>query len=79
MSGCSQQGLRHCFVLRTQCFVGGGKRGAHVAAVQGSTLAPLPGKSPYEHYHAILDQMAKPTPKDVSRESSSAGPCSPIR
>uniref|UniRef100_A0AAX7W0A9 non-specific serine/threonine protein kinase n=1 Tax=Astatotilapia calliptera TaxID=8154 RepID=A0AAX7W0A9_ASTCA len=69
------QGLRHCFVLRTQCFVGGGKRGAHVAAVQGSTLAPLRGKSSYEHYHAILDQMARPTPKDVSRESSSAGPC----
>ncbi|XP_076736345.1 serine/threonine-protein kinase Nek1-like isoform X2 [Maylandia zebra] len=62
-----------------KCFVGGGKRGAHVAAVQGSTLAPLPGKSSYEHYHAILDQMARPTPKDVSRESSSAGPCSPIR
>ncbi|XP_065325797.1 serine/threonine-protein kinase Nek1 isoform X3 [Pelmatolapia mariae] len=62
-----------------KCFVGGGKRGAHVAAVQGSTPAPLPGKSPYEHYHAILDQMTKPTPKDVSRESSSAGPCSPIR
>uniref|UniRef100_A0A669BU41 non-specific serine/threonine protein kinase n=1 Tax=Oreochromis niloticus TaxID=8128 RepID=A0A669BU41_ORENI len=62
-----------------KCFVGGGKRGAHVAAVQGSTPAPLPGKSPYEHYHAILDQMAKPTPKDVSRKSSSAGPCSPIR
>nr|XP_024654393.1 serine/threonine-protein kinase Nek1-like [Maylandia zebra] len=62
-----------------KCFVGGGKRGAHVAAVQGSTLAPLRGKSSYEHYHAILDQMARPTPKDVSRESSSAGPCSPIR
>uniref|UniRef100_A0A669B3R2 non-specific serine/threonine protein kinase n=1 Tax=Oreochromis niloticus TaxID=8128 RepID=A0A669B3R2_ORENI len=46
---------------------------------KGSTPAPLPGKSPYEHYHAILDQMAKPTPKDVSRKSSSAGPCSPIR
>lgn len=62
-----------------KCFVRGGKRTAGVASVQGPAPAPLPSKSPYEHYHAVLDQMAKPQPKDVSRESSSAGPCGPIR
>uniref|UniRef100_A0A8D3C719 non-specific serine/threonine protein kinase n=1 Tax=Scophthalmus maximus TaxID=52904 RepID=A0A8D3C719_SCOMX len=41
-----------------------------VAPVPG----PVSGKSPYEHYHAALDQAAKPRPKDVSREGSSPGP-----
>ncbi|XP_026201818.1 serine/threonine-protein kinase Nek1 [Anabas testudineus] len=54
-----------------KCFVGGGKRAAGVP--------PFPSKTPYEHYHAALDQMAKPHPKDISREGSSAGPGSPIR
>uniref|UniRef100_A0A7N6B229 non-specific serine/threonine protein kinase n=1 Tax=Anabas testudineus TaxID=64144 RepID=A0A7N6B229_ANATE len=49
-----------------KCFVGGGKRAAGVP--------PFPSKTPYEHYHAALDQMAKPHPKDISREGSSAGP-----
>uniref|UniRef100_A0A7N6B9F8 non-specific serine/threonine protein kinase n=1 Tax=Anabas testudineus TaxID=64144 RepID=A0A7N6B9F8_ANATE len=42
-------------------------------------VPPFPSKTPYEHYHAALDQMAKPHPKDISREGSSAGPGSPIR
>ncbi|KAG8003471.1 Serine/threonine-protein kinase Nek1, partial [Nibea albiflora] len=56
-----------------KCYVGGGKRGVP-SSVQGPTPAPAPGKSPYEHYHAALDQMAKPQPKAISREGSSAGP-----
>uniref|UniRef100_A0AAQ5ZC86 non-specific serine/threonine protein kinase n=1 Tax=Amphiprion ocellaris TaxID=80972 RepID=A0AAQ5ZC86_AMPOC len=48
-------------------------------SVQGPAAGPIPSKSPYEHYHAALDQMAKPQPKDISREGSSAGPGSPIR
>ncbi|XP_056235186.1 serine/threonine-protein kinase Nek1 isoform X5 [Seriola aureovittata] len=55
-----------------KCFVGGQKRAAGV----GSSV---PSRGPYEHYHAALDQMAKPQPKDISREGSSAGPGSPIR
>nr|XP_020459159.1 serine/threonine-protein kinase Nek1 isoform X2 [Monopterus albus] len=66
-----------------QCFIGGRKRAGGVGpsvpgSVQGPTPAPVPNKSPYEHYHAALDQMAKPQPKDLSREGSSAGPSSPI-
>ncbi|XP_023269091.1 serine/threonine-protein kinase Nek1 isoform X1 [Seriola lalandi dorsalis] len=55
-----------------KCFVGGQKRAAGV----GSSVS---SRGPYEHYHAALDQMAKPQPKDISREGSSAGPGSPIR
>ncbi|XP_035997393.1 serine/threonine-protein kinase Nek1 [Fundulus heteroclitus] len=62
-----------------KCFVGG-KR---AVGVQGSALGPSPApvssKSPYEHYYAALDQMAKSQPKDTSRSGSSAGPGSPIR
>ncbi|XP_032382146.1 serine/threonine-protein kinase Nek1 isoform X5 [Etheostoma spectabile] len=61
-----------------KCFVGAGKR-AVPSSVQGPTPACLPSKTPYEHYHAALDQMAKPQPKVISREGSSAGPGSPIR
>uniref|UniRef100_A0A8D3D228 non-specific serine/threonine protein kinase n=1 Tax=Scophthalmus maximus TaxID=52904 RepID=A0A8D3D228_SCOMX len=58
-----------------KCFVGGGNRATGgVAPVPG----PVSGKSPYEHYHAALDQAAKPRPKDVSREGSSPGPGSPL-
>ncbi|KAI3368338.1 hypothetical protein L3Q82_008045 [Scortum barcoo] len=63
---------------KEKCFVGTGKR-AVPSSVQSPTPAHVPSKSPYEHYHAALDQMAKPPPKAVSREGSSAGPCSPIR
>ncbi len=66
------------FVLLTQCFVGGGKR-AVPSSVQGPTPAHVPSTRSYEHYHATLDQMAKPQPKVISREGSSAGPGSPIR
>ncbi|XP_045906162.1 serine/threonine-protein kinase Nek1 isoform X1 [Micropterus dolomieu] len=59
-----------------KCFVGGGK-GAVLSSVQGPSPAPVPSKSSYEHYHAALDQMAKP--QVVSRQGSSAGPGSPIR
>ncbi|XP_035509684.1 serine/threonine-protein kinase Nek1 isoform X2 [Morone saxatilis] len=61
-----------------KCYVGGGKR-VVPTPVQGPTPAPVPSKSSYEHYHAVLDQMAKPQPKVISREGSSAGPGSPIR
>ncbi|KAE8294489.1 Serine/threonine-protein kinase Nek1 [Larimichthys crocea] len=60
-----------------KCYIGGGKRGVP-SSVHGPTPAPAPGKGPYEHYHAALDQMAKPQPKAISREGSSAGPGSPI-
>ncbi|XP_067370236.1 serine/threonine-protein kinase Nek1 isoform X3 [Channa argus] len=53
-------------------FVSGGKRAAGVGPV-------VPNKGSYDHYHACLDQMAKPHPKDMGREGSSAGPSSPIR
>lgn len=66
------------FVLLTQCFVGGGKRGAP-SSVHGPALGPVPSKSSYEHYHGALDQMAKPQPKAASREGCSAAPGSPIR
>uniref|UniRef100_A0A665SX36 non-specific serine/threonine protein kinase n=1 Tax=Echeneis naucrates TaxID=173247 RepID=A0A665SX36_ECHNA len=39
----------------------------------------IPSRSPYEHYHAALDQMAKPQAKDISRKGSSAGPGSPLQ
>ncbi|XP_069378533.1 serine/threonine-protein kinase Nek1 isoform X1 [Paralichthys olivaceus] len=56
-----------------KCFVGGRNRAAGVGApVPGS----VPSKSPYEHYHAALDQMSNPRPKDISRE---AAPSSPVR
>lgn len=64
------------FVSLTQCYVGGGKRAIQG---QGPSPAPVPSKSSYEHYHAALDHMAKPQPKVISREGSSAGPSSPIR
>ncbi|CAJ1059944.1 serine/threonine-protein kinase Nek1 isoform X2 [Xyrichtys novacula] len=59
-----------------KCFVGIGKR-AVPSSVQGP--APVPSKSPYEHFHAALDQVAKPHPKVLSREGSSAGPANPSR
>ncbi|XP_008297134.1 serine/threonine-protein kinase Nek1 isoform X2 [Stegastes partitus] len=67
-----------------KCFVGGRKRAAGAGpyvpgSIQGPTSGPIPSKSPYEHYHAALDQMAKPQSKDISREGSSAGPGSPSR
>ncbi|XP_053286153.1 serine/threonine-protein kinase Nek1 isoform X1 [Pleuronectes platessa] len=59
-----------------KCFVGGRNRAAGVGApVPGS----VPSKSPYEAYHAALDHMSKPRPKDIGREASSATPGSPIR
>ncbi|KAM7410415.1 hypothetical protein PAMA_001721 [Pampus argenteus] len=57
-----------------KCFVGGGKRAAGVglcpvpSPIQGPTPAPVPSKGLYEHYHAALDQMAKP--QSISREES---------
>ncbi|XP_062251971.1 serine/threonine-protein kinase Nek1 isoform X2 [Platichthys flesus] len=61
---------------KEKCFVGGRNRAAGVGApVPGS----VPSKSPYEQYHAALDHMSKPRPKDIGREASSATPGSPIR
>lgn len=71
------------FVLQLQCFVGGGKRAAGVcvgavpSSIQGASV--IPSKSPYEHYHAALDQMSKPHSKDISREGPSAGADSHMR
>ncbi|XP_062280769.1 serine/threonine-protein kinase Nek1 [Scomber scombrus] len=70
-----------------KCFVGGGKRGAGAGAgpcpvtssIQGLSPALVPSKSPYEHYHAALDQISKPHSKDVSREGPSAGGDSHMR
>ncbi|XP_037626465.1 serine/threonine-protein kinase Nek1 isoform X2 [Sebastes umbrosus] len=62
-----------------KCFVGGGKRAVPSSGQGPNPSACLPSKTPYEHYHAALDQVAKPQPKAVSREGSSAGPGSPIR
>ncbi|XP_071395125.1 serine/threonine-protein kinase Nek1 [Centroberyx affinis] len=68
-----------------KCFGGGGKRAAGAGprpvpgAVQGPAPAPAPSRGLYEHYHAALDQMAKPQPKEASREGSLTGPDSPIR
>ncbi|XP_026161115.1 serine/threonine-protein kinase Nek1 [Mastacembelus armatus] len=65
-----------------KCFIGGGKRAAGVGpsvpdSVHGPTPVPIL-KSPYERYHAALDQMAKPHPKDYIRKGSSAGSSSPL-
>ncbi|XP_073333314.1 serine/threonine-protein kinase Nek1 isoform X3 [Pagrus major] len=57
-----------------KCYVGGGKR-----VVQSSVQGLPPSKIQYEQYHAALDQMAKPQPKIIKREGSSAGPGSPVR
>uniref|UniRef100_A0A665SX27 non-specific serine/threonine protein kinase n=1 Tax=Echeneis naucrates TaxID=173247 RepID=A0A665SX27_ECHNA len=48
------------------CFVGGKKHAAGAGHL-------IPSRSPYEHYHAALDQMAKPQAKDISRKGSSRG------
>ncbi|XP_056132296.1 serine/threonine-protein kinase Nek1 [Lampris incognitus] len=66
-----------------KCYRGGGKRGAGAGPIPtpraGSTLGPVPGPAAapipalapsrglYERYHAALDQMAKPQPKEVGR------------
>uniref|UniRef100_A0A8C2XU06 non-specific serine/threonine protein kinase n=1 Tax=Cyclopterus lumpus TaxID=8103 RepID=A0A8C2XU06_CYCLU len=56
-----------------KCYVGGGKGPGPSAC--------LPGRTPYEHYHAALDQMAKPQPKAFGGEASvpaaAAGPVLP--
>ncbi|XP_029905884.1 serine/threonine-protein kinase Nek1 isoform X2 [Myripristis murdjan] len=68
-----------------KCFGGGGKRAAGggpcpaPSPAQGPAPAPLPCRNMYEHYHAALDQMAKPQPKEARKEGSSAGVVSPIR
>ncbi|XP_069006843.1 serine/threonine-protein kinase Nek1 isoform X2 [Embiotoca jacksoni] len=62
-----------------KCFVGGGWRAAGVRPPVPGAAQASANRSPYEHYQATLDQMAKPQPKDVSREASSARPGSPIR
>ncbi|KAM8745722.1 serine/threonine-protein kinase Nek1 isoform 1-T2 [Acanthopagrus schlegelii] len=57
-----------------KCYVGGGKR-----VVPSSVQGLPPSKTPYEQYHAALDQMAKPQPKVIKKEGPSAGPGSPVR
>ncbi|XP_055364123.1 serine/threonine-protein kinase Nek1 isoform X2 [Betta splendens] len=56
-----------------KCFVGGG--GKRAAGIAPSALS----KRSYEHYNAALNKIAKPQPKDLDRETSSASPGSPIR
>lgn len=60
-----------------QCYVGGVKRAVLVAAQAPPPVGPTQNKGPYEHYHAALDQMAKPQPK--GRDGSSPAPGSPLR
>ncbi|KAM8874333.1 serine/threonine-protein kinase Nek1 isoform 2-T4 [Spinachia spinachia] len=55
-----------------KCFAAGGKVFVP-SSVQG------PSKTPYEHYHAALDQIVTPQAKVLSREGPSAGPGSPTR
>ncbi|KAK7919320.1 hypothetical protein WMY93_010604 [Mugilogobius chulae] len=61
-----------------KCFVGGVKRAlpispCHVpSSAAGHAPSAVQNKSPYDHYHAALDQTAKPKSKDVSRDGSSA-------
>ncbi|KAJ0041774.1 hypothetical protein NL108_006995, partial [Boleophthalmus pectinirostris] len=61
-----------------KCFVGGAKRALPVSprhvpsSAAGHSPAATQNKSSYDHYHAALDQMAKPKLKDVSRDGSSA-------
>ncbi|XP_029563376.1 serine/threonine-protein kinase Nek1 isoform X3 [Salmo trutta] len=77
-----------------KCFVGGGGMMAGFAApvpepllpapcpAQGPTPGPAPLspiRGPYEHYHAPLDQLAKPQPKEGAREGFTAGGDTPIR
>ncbi|XP_024277583.1 serine/threonine-protein kinase Nek1 isoform X4 [Oncorhynchus tshawytscha] len=77
-----------------KCFVGGGGMMAGFAApvpepllpapcpVQGPTSGPAPlspSRGPYEHYHAALDQLAKPQPKEGAREGFTAGGDTPVR
>lgn len=49
---------------------------------QGPTPGPAPlspSRGPYEHYHAPLDQLAKPQPKEGAREGFTAGGDTPVR
>ncbi|XP_013978370.2 serine/threonine-protein kinase Nek1 isoform X1 [Salmo salar] len=77
-----------------KCFVGGGGMMAGFAApvpepllpapcpAQGPTPGPAPlspSRGPYEHYHAPLDQLAKPQPKEGAREGFTAGGDTPVR
>ncbi|CDQ97316.1 unnamed protein product [Oncorhynchus mykiss] len=77
-----------------KCFVGGGGMMAGFAApvpepllpapcpAQGPTPGPAPlspSRGPYEHYHAALDQLAKPQPKEGAREGFAAGGDTPVR
>ncbi|XP_041695076.1 serine/threonine-protein kinase Nek1 isoform X3 [Coregonus clupeaformis] len=78
-----------------KCFVGGGGMMAGFAApvpepllpapcpAQGPTPGPAPvsapSRGPYEHYHAALDQLAKPQPKEGAREGFTAGGDTPVR
>uniref|UniRef100_G3PLX9 non-specific serine/threonine protein kinase n=1 Tax=Gasterosteus aculeatus TaxID=69293 RepID=G3PLX9_GASAC len=55
-----------------KCFAGGGKVFVPTS-VQGAS------KTPYEHHHAALDQMANLQAKVLRREGPSAGPGSPTR
>lgn len=62
-----------------KCYLGGANRAAAVSprhvpsSVMGHSPAPVPNKGPYEHYHAALDQMAKPKSKNGSSASSVVG------
>uniref|UniRef100_A0A8D0AW62 non-specific serine/threonine protein kinase n=1 Tax=Sander lucioperca TaxID=283035 RepID=A0A8D0AW62_SANLU len=70
-----EQGWKH--VLSSSGGSSPERKRAVPSSVQGPTPACLPSKTPYEHYHAALDQMAKPQPKVISREGSSVGPMLP--
>uniref|UniRef100_A0A8D0DE01 non-specific serine/threonine protein kinase n=1 Tax=Sander lucioperca TaxID=283035 RepID=A0A8D0DE01_SANLU len=56
-----EQGWKH--VLSSSGGSSPERKRAVPSSVQGPTPACLPSKTPYEHYHAALDQMAKPQPR----------------
>uniref|UniRef100_A0A8D0DGU3 non-specific serine/threonine protein kinase n=1 Tax=Sander lucioperca TaxID=283035 RepID=A0A8D0DGU3_SANLU len=58
-----EQGWKH--VLSSSGGSSPERKRAVPSSVQGPTPACLPSKTPYEHYHAALDQMAKPQPKVI--------------
>ncbi|XP_071058411.1 serine/threonine-protein kinase Nek1-like, partial [Pseudochaenichthys georgianus] len=77
-----EQGWRHVLSSsggsspERKCFAGGGQR-AVPCFVQGPGY--LPSKTPYEHYHAALDQMRGASPAPGSPAPGSPAPGSPAR
>ncbi|XP_063748126.1 serine/threonine-protein kinase Nek1 isoform X3 [Eleginops maclovinus] len=79
-----EQGWRHVLSSsggsspERKCFAGGGQR-AVPGSAQGPAPAYAPSKTPYEHYHAALDQMSKPQQRGVGQDGASPAPGNPAR